>query len=263
MTHPSEFTGKHPVEIQESLRAFRDDYSDPRKVAFVMMRFKDTLPYKQLAEAIRTSLAPYGISALRADDKQYHSDLFSNVLTYVFGRSIGIAVFERIETDGFNPNVALEVGYMLGLRKPICFLKDQTLPMLPTDLIGQHYRTFDTFDPQGSVGVALTAWLHDLQISGTVLASTPPEIQHPLLFTGDACGWTPEQLNRFFTNLKADAAVRARREYEGHEEVPDAISDRARELVNGQLAAYGLTDLFQVWKLPRSEKTPQKTAFGR
>ncbi len=76
------------------------------------------------------TLASYGITALRADDKDYHEDLFTNIVTYLYGCSFGIAVFERIETDDVNPNVSLEVGYMQGLRKPVCLLKDKTLRAL-------------------------------------------------------------------------------------------------------------------------------------
>lgn len=90
--------------------------------------------------------------AIRADDKQYHDDddLFSNILTYIHGCGFGIAVFERIEIDELNPNVALEVGYMVALGKSICFLKDNTLRTLHADLVGKLYRVFDSLDPVGT-----------------------------------------------------------------------------------------------------------------
>ena len=63
-------------------------------------------------KAIQSTLGTFGIAALRADDKEYHDDLLPNVLTYIYGCRFGIAVFERLEAEDFNPNVSLEVGYM-------------------------------------------------------------------------------------------------------------------------------------------------------
>ena len=63
-----------------------------------------------IADAIKAALLPHGIVGLRADDKWYHQSLFPNVMTYMYGCGFGVAVFECIETEDFNPNVALEVG---------------------------------------------------------------------------------------------------------------------------------------------------------
>ena len=41
-------------------------------------------------------------------NKEYHEDLFPNVLIYVHGCGMGMAVFERIEAEDFDPNVSLE-----------------------------------------------------------------------------------------------------------------------------------------------------------
>jgi hypothetical protein len=150
-----------PPEIRHSLASFQADHPDPRKVAFVMMRFGATSAHENIAAAMRSALAPLGISAVRADDKQYHDDLLWNILTYVHGCGFGIAVFERIETEQFNPNVALEVGYMLALRKPVCLLKDRTLPTLHADLVGKLYRVFDPLEPIRTIPKELSAWLRD------------------------------------------------------------------------------------------------------
>ena len=150
-----------PVEIRESLKQFRADHPDPSRVAFLMMRFGTTKAHKDITAAIRKALDPLGITALRADDKQYHDDLFPNVLTYAYGCGFGIAVFERIETEEFNPNVALEVGYMFALKKPICLIKDKTLKTLQTDLVGKLYRIFDPLDPVGTIPPEISQRLKD------------------------------------------------------------------------------------------------------
>lgn len=83
------------------------------------------------------------------------------ILTYVYGCRFGIAVFERIESEVFNPNVSLEVGYLLGLDKPVCFLKDHTLRTLHTDLIGQLYKQFDTQNSESTIPTVLLKWMED------------------------------------------------------------------------------------------------------
>ncbi len=153
-----------PVEIKESLARFQKDYPDQSKTAFIMMRFADTKTHNEIASAIKDILSKNDIKGLRADDKQYHTDLLPNILTYVYGCKFGIAVFERIEADDFNPNVAFELGYMFALRKDVCLLKDRTLNFLQTDIIAKLYKNFDTRDIEKTVSQELTKWLEDIVI---------------------------------------------------------------------------------------------------
>lgn len=154
------FAGEPPA-ISESLAKFRRDHPDPSKVGFVMMKFGRTPAHKKITEAIRQTLARFRLEALRADDSgtRYHEDLFYNVMTYMHGCGFGIAVFERLENDDFNPNVSLEVGYMTALRKKVCFLKDRSLRELQADLAGKLYEPFDTQRPKQTIPDVLTAWL--------------------------------------------------------------------------------------------------------
>jgi hypothetical protein len=124
-----------------------------------MMQFGTTPAHDGILDGIREALEPHNMIALRADTKDYHTDLFYNILTYIYGCRFGIAVFDRIEANIINPNVSLEVGYMLGLGKSVCYLKDKTLPMLQTDLIGKLYRTFDPQNPQGTIPPELLRWM--------------------------------------------------------------------------------------------------------
>jgi len=155
---------EYPLELTESLRHFLRDHQQIERNAFIMMRFGETKAHGAIDRAIRTTLKQYGIEALRADQKEYHEDLLANVLTYIYGCRFGIAVFERLEKEDFNPNVSFEVGYLRGLRKPICLLKDKTLSTLQTDLIGKLYRSFDPQSPEESIPPELEKWLRDKDI---------------------------------------------------------------------------------------------------
>jgi hypothetical protein len=134
-------------------------------VAFILMQFRDTKAHEQIARAIKEGLAAHGITGVRADDKDYHDDLFPNIVTYMHGCGIGVAVFERIEEERFNPNVSLEVGYMYAMGKQLCLLKDRTLTALHTDLMGKLYREFDPYDPDGTIPPQLSRWLNDRGLS--------------------------------------------------------------------------------------------------
>ncbi len=160
-----------PTEIRESLHAFREKYPDPSRVAFIIMRFGKTPAHARIVSGIKTALLKHGITALRADDFEFHGDLFLNILTYIYGCGFAVAFFERIQSDDPNPNVALEVGYMLALRKNVCLFKDQTLKALPTDLISKLYRDFDQSDPDQSIPAPLENWLIS---KGIIEATTVP-----------------------------------------------------------------------------------------
>jgi hypothetical protein len=166
---PDEFSdvsrvGETPVEIQKSLKRFKEDHPDPETTAFILMQFGETNAHREIVDAIKEGLAAHGITGVRADDREYHEDLFSNVLTYMHGCGLGKAVFERIEAERFNPNVALEVGYMYAMRKPVCLLKDQTLSALHADLVGKLFRQFDPQDPGGTIPIVLSKWLSDKEL---------------------------------------------------------------------------------------------------
>jgi len=150
-----------PVEILESITRFKADYPESTKTAFIMMKFGTTKAHWDIVEAIKKALSSVNIIGIRADDKQYHDDLFHNILTYMYGCNFGIAVFERIEADEFNPNVSLEVGYLLALKKPVCLIKDKTLKTLHTDLVGKLYKVFDPHEPENTIATSLLQWLRD------------------------------------------------------------------------------------------------------
>ena len=148
-------------EIASGLERFRKDYPLGTRTAFIVMSFQKTKLHDEIVSVIKDSLKSHGIIALRADDKEYMDDLFPNVRTYMHGCDFGVAVFERIVEDDFNPNVSLEVGYMLGLNKNVLLLKDSTLKSLQSDLVGKLYKPFDPQAVTDSIPGQIEKWLKD------------------------------------------------------------------------------------------------------
>jgi len=125
-----------------------------------MMRFKPTAQHRAIIETIRASLAANGYDAVRADDKAYVDELWSNIQVYALGCRFGIAVFEDIDAEPLNPNVALELGYMMARRKRTLILKEQRLAALPSDVIGHLYKPFDMFTIERSIRDRVNEWVN-------------------------------------------------------------------------------------------------------
>lgn len=145
--------------LEPGLRTFLDDYPRFDRNVFIMMRFLKSDQFSEIHEAIVRSLQTRGYHGIRADDRDYTGELWTNVEVCMMGCSMGIAVFEDIEQRDFNPNVSLELGYMLGRRRRCLLLKERRLPDLPTDVIHRLYKPFDVFNIAETVDAQIAQWI--------------------------------------------------------------------------------------------------------
>jgi hypothetical protein len=142
------------------LHDFLADHPNFDKNVFIMMRFLENDQLDEVHAALKSSLNSLGFDAVRADDRDYTGELWSNIEVYMTGSRYGIAVFEDFTTAReFNPNVSLELGYMLGRRKRVLLLKEQTLPHLPADVVHRLYKPFDKFRINDSITREITNWI--------------------------------------------------------------------------------------------------------
>lgn len=159
---PATSDASTPPEIIASLAAFRQRFSNPDKCIFIMMQFGASQPIKALAETVKAALAKNGYLGLRADDHKFADLLWINIQTYMHACRAGIALFERVENNNHNANIALEAGYMVALRKRVGFLKDRTKE-LQSDLTGHIWHSFDVNVP-ASIEPAVEEWLRADQL---------------------------------------------------------------------------------------------------
>lgn len=145
--------------LEPALREFIADHPDPDRNVFVMMRFRQNERMDAIHNTISTTLAGLNFHAIRADDRDYTGELWTNVQTCMTGSKFGIAVFEDIDDRDFNPNVSLELGYMLAARKRCLILKEQRLPTLPADVLHRLYKDFDMFRIQETISHQLDRWI--------------------------------------------------------------------------------------------------------
>ena len=54
---------------------------------------------------------------------------------------------------------------MLSMNRPVCLLKDRTLPTLHADLMGKIYKEFDPQEPGQTIPAVLSRWLEDKGLS--------------------------------------------------------------------------------------------------
>lgn len=161
-----EVVPKSPVEqapavVRSGVLSLLQDYPDYQRNCFVIMSFSRTSVHEAIYKEIKTVLKEYGFMALRADTRSYSDDLLLNVQAYLYGCRFAIAVFERLISETINPNVSFEVGFLYGIGKPVCLLKEKTLKELHSDVVGRLYVQFDCQATGSTIRDAITAWLRD------------------------------------------------------------------------------------------------------
>jgi hypothetical protein len=152
-------------ELAGDCRKFLSDHPDIDRNVFIMTRFvPGNALLTLLDQELRRTLCRHGLNALRADDRMYPTDrqLWKNVCVYMLCCRYGVAVLEDRIRDEFNPNVALEYGFMRALDKPTLLLKDAGFHNLRADILGTLHETFDLTDIAGSLARPIESWIRDL-----------------------------------------------------------------------------------------------------
>lgn len=150
--------------LAEGCEVFFADHPNFEDNVFLMTRFDDSGYLAALDGQLREVLRSRGLDPVRADDRVYVEDrnLWDNVCVYMLCCSKGVAVLEDRGVNEFNPNVALEYGFMRALNKPTLLLTDIGFRNLRADIIGTLRGNFDLFDVKGTIQPAIERWLHDL-----------------------------------------------------------------------------------------------------
>jgi protein-tyrosine-phosphatase len=141
------------------------DYPNSASNALLMMSFSNRPQQRKIRDTLRQTLSRYGKHVLRADEKAYAGSLWDNVKFYLDACELGIAVFDQLVTSDFNPNVSLELGYMLARQRKVLLLKERSLPPFPSDILGQLYKEFDIRNVKDSVSGGVLSWLQDIGIA--------------------------------------------------------------------------------------------------
>jgi hypothetical protein len=157
-----------PPALLSPLRTFLAEHPFNTNV-FAMTRFPDQLedgvpdpsdPVQGAVGAAKVVCEQHGLTLHLASDRMIVDDLWSNVLAHMWACRYGIAFFENTHDNGLNYNLTIEVGGMLLSGRRCALLKDQTVPAMPTDLVGQIYKSVD-LGRIATIQRALHMWIRD------------------------------------------------------------------------------------------------------
>jgi hypothetical protein len=153
--------------LRADCERFFADYPHYDRNVFIMTRFDDRDGLlRKLDEQLRKALCRHGLVGVRADDRMYPSDdqLWKNVCVYMLCCKYGVAVLEDRAKDEFNPNVALEYGFMRALDKRTLLLTDLGFRNLRADIVGTVREQFDITDLAGTLAAPIERWIRSLGV---------------------------------------------------------------------------------------------------
>ena len=150
-----------PAKWLPAIRRLLADHDFDKNV-FCISRFpRPTRPDDPIATVIdlaRSTLRTHGLTLHRANERLVGDEMWENVGAYMWACRYGIALFEDRVEEGLNDNVVIETGGMLTAGRRCALVRDVTAKKLPSDFIGQIYRSVD-FDHPESVAAVLHTWV--------------------------------------------------------------------------------------------------------
>ncbi len=128
---------------------------------FIMMHYGEHGDYERIERIVRDTLSLYGFKGTLARDHTYFRNLWDSVEHCIEYSRYGIVVCEQNPIrHEFNPNVAVELGYMMALRKEVLILKENEM-QLPTNLQGLFCKKFSRRTLKKDLEKAIISWLSD------------------------------------------------------------------------------------------------------
>ena len=155
-----------PPTLIPGLQKFMAAHPFERNV-FGMTRFPETGQDDRAADPVDAALRiargvceEHGLEFHLASDRALNDDLWKNVAAHMWASQYGIAFFEDRAGKGLNYNLMIEVGGMLTTGRRCALLKDTSIERMPTDLVGQIYKSVDLDRPQ-TIRSSLHEWIRD------------------------------------------------------------------------------------------------------
>lgn len=113
---------------------------------------------------IRTAVAEHGLVLHVASDGNAKDTLWENVVTYMWACKYAIVLMDTAD-GAFNSNVLIEVGGMLMTGRRCAIIRDESVPAMPSDLVGHIYKSTKLKD-HGSTIQVVHDWIeNDLGLS--------------------------------------------------------------------------------------------------
>lgn len=113
----------------------------------------------EIIEHVVTSLRDNGYHPRIASEKRppYHQGLWDNVEAYLFCCRSGVAIVENKCQNEFNPNVAMEWGWLRAMNKKVLYLIEEDFKHI-ADTAGLLYGKFSWDNPQPGIVEAINRY---------------------------------------------------------------------------------------------------------
>lgn len=133
---------------------------------FIMTKFPDAKGDAKLNQelvavisAVQDAVKARGYRPRLASENAYHPMLWPNVEIHLLGCARGVAIVEDRYQAEFNPNVALEWGWMRAMGKPVLFLVEEGFNHGRADSLGFLDDKFPWSAPTPAISAAVNRWL--------------------------------------------------------------------------------------------------------
>ena len=150
-------------DLNQLIKEFTSRSPYDRNV-FIMMQYSQNPDLVKIENAIIGTLKIYDLQGHLAKNKGVCNTLWNNVRVYMESCKYGIIVFEDLDRGNINPNISIELGYMLAKEKTCLVLKEKLMSKLPTDIGGLIYHGFNIKQLK-TLKNEISKWIeNDLQI---------------------------------------------------------------------------------------------------
>ncbi len=157
----------HFAHHLEKLKKFHLS-GDYERSVFIMTKFpnldssddKDQTLTK-IIETIKEAVLESNYIPRIASDYDYQDIIWSNVEFHLLGCSKGIAIIEDCYKNEFNPNVAMEWGWMRAMGKPVLYLVEENFNNERADAAGFIGYRFSWNNPEEKIKILVKNWLRD------------------------------------------------------------------------------------------------------
>lgn len=105
-----------------------------------------------LIDEIRQAVNEHGLVLHLASDGNARDTLWENVVTYMWACKYAIVLMDSAD-GSLNSNVLIEIGGMLMTGRRCAILRDESVPAMPSDLVGHIYKPTKLADHGGTVAV--------------------------------------------------------------------------------------------------------------
>ena len=152
----------YPPHYKDKIISAKNEHKNDT-TAFIISSFR----HEGFITRVENVLREYNITPLIANipGGRYSRPLWEDIVIHTHVCDFGIAIYaddskfnerDNKERDKMNPNVNIEVGYMLSLQQNVLFLKHDSIHQLPSDFSGEQYAPFSD---EASLENRLKEWL--------------------------------------------------------------------------------------------------------